>query len=77
MKYKNDELEKNLLSTSSAVFMENYNKTIPKSFPKATSEVLKQFQIDCPNLFKKKDIWSIDKHRKRFMDWFSSQQKLS
>ena len=77
MKRKNDPLEKNLLSTSPVEFIENYNKSIPQGFPQVTSETLRQFQIAYPALFKKADMWSIDKHRKRLMDWLSSQQKFS
>lgn len=77
MKRKNDPLEKNLLITTSDVFLENYNKSTPAGFPQATVEALKKFQIANPALFKRSDMWSIDKHRKRLMDWLSSQQKFS
>lgn len=77
MKRKNDPLEKNLLYTNSEVFLENYNKIIPAGFPQATGDALKKFQVANPNLFKKSDMWSIDKHRKRLMDWLSGQQKFS
>ena len=77
MKRKNDPFEKNLLNTTSAIFIENYNKSIPQGFPQATGEALSKFQVAYPGLFKKADMWSIDKHRKRLMDWLSGQQRLS
>ena len=77
MKRKNDPLEKNLLITSPVEFIENYNKSIPQSFPRATNETIQKFQIAHPALFKKADQWSIDRHRKRLMDWLSGQQKFS
>jgi len=77
MKRKNDPFEKNLISTSTVVFIENYNKSIPQGFPRVTGKTLKQFQIAYPGLFKKANMLSIDKHRKRLMDWLSSQQRFS
>ena len=49
--------------------MDNYNKVIPVDFPRATPEALKKFQLANPALFKKTDEWSIDRHRKKLMDW--------
>jgi hypothetical protein len=73
MKSKSDEFEQNQAITSLTVFIENYNKSIPQDFPRATAKALRQFQIMHSNLFKKEDDWSIDKHRKRLMDWLFSQ----
>ena len=74
MKSKSDEFKLNQAITSLPVFIENYNKSIPENFPPATSKALKQFQITHPLLFKKPDDWSIDKHRKRLMDWLFSKE---
>ncbi len=63
----------NEAETTLSVFMESYNKSAPGSFPRASVKSLKQFQETYPTLFKN-DEWSIDKHRKRFMDWLSSHQ---
>ena len=55
-------------------FAEMYNKSLPVGFPKASSKALKEFQVAYPALFKGgDDNWSIDKHRKRFMDWNSTR----
>lgn len=76
MKAKSNELKENQTITSLAVFIENYNKSIPEDFTRATSKVLEQFQITHPALFKNPDGWSIEKHRKRLMDWLFSQREL-
>ena len=76
MKWKNKELEQNQMSTSLAVFMESYNQKIPKGFPLATVSALKKFQRVSPALFKKSNEWSIGRHRKRLMDWLSSNQNV-
>ncbi|OHB17597.1 MAG: hypothetical protein A2734_01075 [Parcubacteria group bacterium RIFCSPHIGHO2_01_FULL_40_30] len=73
MKSKSNELEQNQAMTSLVVFIENYNKSIPKDFPRATTKALKEFQITHSALFKRPDDWSIEKHRKRLMDWLFSQ----
>lgn len=65
-------LEINQETTSLVSFMESYNESTPRSFPQASVETLKQFQETNPSLFQNKNEWSIDKHRKRFMDWRSS-----
>lgn len=69
---KNRELEVNQVPTTMAVFMETYNKSIPSGFPAASMPALKKFQALHPILFKKGDEWSIDKHRKKLMDWLPS-----
>ena len=74
MKRKSFESELNSAQTSIADFIEAYNKTIPPSFPRASAAALQQFQISHPILFKKGTGWSVDKHRKRLMDWLSSYQ---
>lgn len=74
MRSKSNEFEQNQITTSLGVFIENYNKSIPEDFPQATSKALKEFQITHSSLFKKSEDWSIEKHRKRLMDWLFSQR---
>jgi len=71
---KNQEEDINFVETSTSDFIEYYNKNIPKSFPRATAEVLEEFQAKFPSLFKGKSEWTINKHRKKLMDWLSSHQ---
>ena len=73
MKTKNIELELNQNRTSLPAFMESYNKSIPVSFPHVSVKILKQFQVLHPILFKHDSGWSIDRHRKRVMDWLPSR----
>lgn len=62
--------------TTMPVFMESYNKSIPASFPQASVKTLKRFQVVHPTLFKQNDEWSVDKHRKKLMDWLSSYREV-
>ncbi|MEK7507567.1 MAG: hypothetical protein AAB602_00575 [Patescibacteria group bacterium] len=69
---KSDELKRNQIRTSLLVFMESYNKNIPVDFPHPAVKILKIFQELHPMLFKRGAEWSIDKHRKKLMDWLPS-----
>lgn len=69
--YKQEQ-EKNFIENSLAVFLEYYNKNIPASFPQATVDALEQFQATHTVLFDEKKTWTIDKHRRRLMDWLPS-----
>lgn len=71
-KRTHSDLNINQLNTSLVVFMGSYNVTIPKNFPQATIPALERFKEIHPTLFKGPDTWSMDKHRKRFMDWMPS-----
>ncbi|MEK7553037.1 MAG: hypothetical protein AAB505_02945 [Patescibacteria group bacterium] len=63
----------NLIETSTSVFVEYYNKNIPKNFPRASLGMLEKFRARYPNLFKGSgDEWTIEKHRKKLMDWLAS-----
>ena len=74
MRRKNDTYELNKIATSAVVFMESYNKSVPSGFPRVSAKALKEFQSVHPMLFKHGDEWSIDRHRKRLMDWLTSHQ---
>ncbi len=50
-------------------FLETYNDGLPEQFPLATIELLKKFQEIHPKLFANGDVWTLDKHRRQFMDW--------
>ena len=73
---RNRDLEINQVGTTMSVFMETYNKSIPASFPAVSVPVLKKFQTLHPTLFKNGDEWSIDKHRKKLMDWLPLSNKV-
>jgi hypothetical protein len=50
-------------------FLKSYNDGLPEQFTPASVILLKKFQEASPNLFKNGDVWTLDKHRKQFMDW--------
>ena len=74
---KEDVLKRNQIGTPLLIFMESYNASIPADFPHPSVKILKTFQALHPTLFKRGDEWSIDKHRKRLMDWLPSYIALS
>jgi predicted GTPase len=74
LKSKNVEYEKSLLFTTMPEFIEEYNNSIPESFPQASAELLRKFQATHPNYFSdNREKWSISKHRKHIMDWLPSR----
>ena len=73
--YKQEQ-EKNFVETTLGAFVEYYNQNIPESFPQATEAALLQFQETHAVLFDDKKTWTIDKHRRRLMDWLPSYHKV-
>lgn len=69
MKKRDFQRELNEAGTTLAVFMNSYNKSIPVGFPISSVKLLEKFQSEHQTLFKNSNKWSIDKHRKHFMDW--------
>ncbi|OGN05737.1 MAG: hypothetical protein A2831_03660 [Candidatus Yanofskybacteria bacterium RIFCSPHIGHO2_01_FULL_44_17] len=67
-----EQQELNEAPVTLAVFLEAYNKGLPAGFSRATVRTLRKFQEAHPTFFKGKDMWSIDRHRKRLFDWLSS-----
>ena len=50
-------------------FIAFYNKNLPSKFPRASQPFLREFKKTYPKLFKEDNAWSLDQHRKKFMDW--------
>ncbi|MFA5022848.1 MAG: hypothetical protein WC385_02445 [Candidatus Paceibacterota bacterium] len=69
--YKKEQ-EINFAEMTLVQFANYYNKNIPASFPRATKEALEEFKIAHAGLFDAKGLWTIDKHRRRLMDWLPS-----
>jgi len=69
---RTDELELNQLQVPRAIFLKAYNQNIPEGFPQASVDVLQKFRNAHPSLFRSGEMWSVDRHRKRLMDWLSS-----
>ena len=64
-----DDLKINQTYTNSLEFLKSYNKNIPTGFVHASSVLLQEFRKEHPTLFKRGDLWSLDQHRKKLMDW--------
>ncbi len=58
---------------SLAEFLKLYNEALPSSFRKATKKLLEEYKTTHPEAFKAGDIWTLDVHRKKVMDWLSSR----
>ncbi len=50
-------------------FLTTYNKDLPKEFPRATHALLSAFRQSHPGVFHEDDVWTLDQHRKKLMDW--------
>ncbi len=51
-------------------FMLSYNENIPQGYPQASEELLRKFKSEHPLFFKHGNLWSLDEHRKKVIDWF-------
>ena len=69
--YKKEQ-EVNFAVMTLADFVHYYNKTTPMAMPRATKEALVEFQTTHATLFDESKMWTIDKHRRRVMDWLPS-----
>jgi hypothetical protein len=54
-------------------FLKSYNLDLPEAFPRASSALLKEFRAKHESLFKQPDLWSLDQHRKKVMDWLPAR----
>jgi len=56
-------------------FLKSYNKNIPQGFPPATTELLQKFKDGHASFFKHGEMWSLDEHRKKIVDWLQLNKK--
>lgn len=56
-----------------ANFLKSYNEGLPKSFPRSSVALLKKYKELHPLFFKHGDLWSLDEHRKKILDWLPQQ----
>ncbi len=56
-------------------FLAAYNQNLPDAFPRASLRYLNAFNETYPSLFKEVGVWTLDIHRKRFMDWLPQHLK--
>ncbi len=69
MKKYGKELSESQLQIPLSDFLASYNKNMPEGFPRASTALLKKFQAAHAMLFKNGDLWSLEQHRKKLMDW--------
>jgi len=69
MKKYGEELKIGQMQLALVDFLASYNKNMPPGFPLATVPLLKKFKDAQPGLFKNGDLWSLDQHRKKLIDW--------
>jgi len=77
MKKYGEELKISELQISLADFLKSYNKSIPAGFPKVSTALLKSFKESHPLFFKHGDLWSLDEHRKKIIDWLPPRNQDS
>jgi len=66
---KKKSMKEPVILISEAEFLESYNKNMPKAFPQVTAALLKKFKEEHSALFTHGELWSLDQHRKKIMDW--------
>lgn len=54
---------------SLGTFLKLYNEALPPEFPRASRSLLALYQQSYIGQFKDDGLWSLDAHRKKFMDW--------
>ena len=75
MKTLDLDIERSEEKHSLADFLKLYNEDLPIEFPKASESFLREFRKTYPGLFKGENTWSLDHHRKKFMDWRPQRTK--
>ncbi len=69
MKKLAERIVPNEIPLTSREFLESFNANMPAGYPHVTPEILERFKYAHPNLFKKANIWTLDLHRKRMIEW--------
>ena len=63
------ELKISEMQISQADFLKSYNENMPPTFPRASTALLNKFRGEHLGLFKHGDMWSLDLHRKKLIEW--------
>ncbi|MFM2330608.1 MAG: hypothetical protein RLZZ26_115 [Candidatus Parcubacteria bacterium] len=58
---------------SLADFLKSYNQGLPKGFPRSSTALLKKYKALHPLFFKHGNLWSLDEHRKKILDWIPQE----
>ncbi len=69
MKNSKPKIKEYEMQISISDFLKSYNKNMPATFPRATLSLLNSFRETHTTIFKHGDLWSLDQHRKKLMDW--------
>lgn len=77
MRKNSGDLDVGQAQISFSEFLESYNRNMPSAFPRATVVLMKKFKEDNVSLFKHGDLWSLEQHRKRLMDWIPRNAKFA
>jgi hypothetical protein len=59
----------NEIPLTMAEFQKSYNENMPMEHPQVSLVQLQKFKDEHPSLFKKEDVWTLDQHRKRLIEW--------
>ena len=54
---------------TNAEFLESYNTNMPEGYPHVSLQILQRFKDAHPALFKPASTWSLERHRKRMIEW--------
>ncbi len=73
MKKYIEELSVSEVRMTLADFIKSYNKGLPSGFPRSSAALLKKYKELHPLFFKHGDLWSLDEHRKKIIDWLPQQ----
>lgn len=66
--------ERSERSLSFGDFIKSYNEGLPSQFPRASLALLREFRKAHSTLFKDGNLWSLDQHRKKVMDWLTTKR---
>jgi len=73
MRTRDLDKERSEASHSLLDFMKLYNENLPIAFPRVSAALLGEFRTAHSTLFKSDNVWSLDLHRKKVMDWLRSR----
>lgn len=74
---KPPELKISEMQITQGEFLRSFNQHMPAAFPRATMALLNRFREAHTALFKHGDMWSLDLHRKKVMDWLPRNPSAS
>ena len=58
-----------------AEFLKSFNQNMPSHFPQVSEAQLLEFKKDHGSFFKNGNLWSLEQHRKKVIDWLPQNIK--